>query len=407
MAQAVRSEATGVEAAAGERYLLLADISGYTGFMSGVEEEHGVDFSGGIPAAYSVLGDLLGRRRRRRQAGSRAGQARRRRRLRGRAGWPVSTARAIVSSRRSTATYRSFIEARTRAIPANDHLCIACPAVAHLDLKVVLHRGQAVRQSVGSGSDLLGPAVTVAHRLLKNTVRDRIGARPYLFMTDAAATGLGLQGIGLGAWRGLRRTPGGSRVASSSSGRQRPEPADSVFPAERDGSTRGFVYRHMDGLQVIPASPGAADVAALEDGDALTPTLVAVETSANETFEAIYEANFRAVYRYALLATRRSVDAEDVVSDTFARALRAWTRGHGPAGRPLPWLLLICRRIMTDRWRRQRLIGWLPMVPSGRPGSDGDCRSRRRPRGRRRRLPSARVLALARLGDQGASPPTT
>jgi len=29
-------------------------------------------------------------------------------------------------------------------------------------------------------------------------VRDRIGARPDLFMTDAAATGLGLPGIGLG-----------------------------------------------------------------------------------------------------------------------------------------------------------------------------------------------------------------
>ena len=94
-------------------------------------------------------------------------------------------------------TYRAFIGARTRAIPSSDHVCTACPAVAHLDLKVVLHRGQSVRQPVGSGSDLLGPAVTVAHRLLKNTVRDRIGARPYLFMTDAAATGLGLQGIGL------------------------------------------------------------------------------------------------------------------------------------------------------------------------------------------------------------------
>ncbi len=82
------------------------------------------------------------------------------------------------------------------------------------------------------------------------------------------------------------------------------------------------------------------------------PTMVAVESSANETFEALYEANFRAVYRYALLATRRSADAEDVVSDTFARALSAWTRGNGPAGRPLPWLLLICRRILTDRWRR-------------------------------------------------------
>ena len=59
VAEAVGSESTGAEAPAGERYLLLADISGYTGFMSGVEEEHGVDFSAGIPAAYAVLGDLL------------------------------------------------------------------------------------------------------------------------------------------------------------------------------------------------------------------------------------------------------------------------------------------------------------------------------------------------------------
>lgn len=48
-----------VDAPAGERYLLLADISGYTGFMTGVELEHGVDFGAGIPAAYAVLGDLL------------------------------------------------------------------------------------------------------------------------------------------------------------------------------------------------------------------------------------------------------------------------------------------------------------------------------------------------------------
>ena len=73
------------------------------------------------------------------------------------------------------AMYQAFVASRTQAIPANDHICIACPAVAHLDLKVVLHRGQTVRQNVGSGSDLLGPAVNVAHRLLKNSIRDRIG----------------------------------------------------------------------------------------------------------------------------------------------------------------------------------------------------------------------------------------
>src|SRR6478736_1117704 len=53
------ASSTAADASAGERYLLLADISGYTGFMSGVEQEHGVDFSEGIPAAYGVLGDLL------------------------------------------------------------------------------------------------------------------------------------------------------------------------------------------------------------------------------------------------------------------------------------------------------------------------------------------------------------
>ncbi|TAL05138.1 MAG: DUF2652 domain-containing protein [Chloroflexota bacterium] len=94
-------------------------------------------------------------------------------------------------------TYRAFVDARTRAIPASDHLCTACPAVAHLDLKVVLHRGHVVRQAFGSGSDLLGPAVTIAHRLLKNTIRDRIGFRPYLFLSDAAATGLGVPDVGL------------------------------------------------------------------------------------------------------------------------------------------------------------------------------------------------------------------
>ena len=51
--------ATRTDAAAGARYLLIADISGYTSFMAGIEQMHGVDFSAGIPAAYSVLGALL------------------------------------------------------------------------------------------------------------------------------------------------------------------------------------------------------------------------------------------------------------------------------------------------------------------------------------------------------------
>jgi Protein of unknown function (DUF2652) len=190
-----RGASGGADAAAGDRYLLLADISGYTGFMAGVEQEHGIDFSGGIPAAYSVLGALLDAVIEGLEPDFTLVK------LEGDAVFAVAPAALldgqgdrVLTKLRST--YVKFTESRTRAIPANDHICTACPAVAHLDLKMVLHRGLAVRQSVGYGSDLLGPAVTVAHRLLKNTIRARIGARPYLFMTDPVATALGLTGAG-------------------------------------------------------------------------------------------------------------------------------------------------------------------------------------------------------------------
>jgi len=181
---------------AGERYLLLADISGYTGFMAGVEAEHGVDFSAGIPAAYAVLGDLLDAVIEGVEPDFELVK------LEGDAVFAAAPAAGLDGRgdqvlAKLGATYMAFIERRTRAIPASDHSCTACPAVAHLDLKMVLHRGQAVRQTVRSGSDLLGPAVTVAHRLLKNTVRERIGYHPYLFLTDAAATALGLSTVGL------------------------------------------------------------------------------------------------------------------------------------------------------------------------------------------------------------------
>jgi len=188
--------AAGADARAGERYLLLADISGYTGFMAGVEQEHGVDFSAGVPAAYGVLGALLDAVVEGVEPDFTVVK------LEGDAVFAAASAvgldgqgdRVVAKIR---AMYGAFTDCRTRAIPASDHVCTACPAVAHLDLKVVLHRGQAVRQAVGSGSDLLGPAVTIAHRLLKNTVRERIGRRPYLLLTDAAATGLGLTQIGV------------------------------------------------------------------------------------------------------------------------------------------------------------------------------------------------------------------
>ena len=195
MDDAIGTELAAPDPPAAERYLLLADISGYTGFMAGVEREHGADFSAGVPAAYSVLGALLD------SVIVGLGPAFALVKLEGDAVFAAASAPSLDGQGRRVLktiadTYLAFVDARTAAIPSNDHVCTACPAVAQLDLKVILHRGHTVRQSVGASSDLLGPAVTVAHRLLKNTIRDEIGYRPYLFLTEPAASGLRLADVG-------------------------------------------------------------------------------------------------------------------------------------------------------------------------------------------------------------------
>src|SRR5262245_53847680 len=94
-----------------------------------------------------------------------------------------------------------------------------------------------------------------------------------------------------------------------------------------------------------------------------TPRLNAQASS----FEDVYNAHYRNVFRHTMLTTRGRDDVEEIVAETFARAFAAWRAGQGPAGRALPWLLVIARRIATDRWRRRRLIAWLPLPDSVRP----------------------------------------
>jgi RNA polymerase sigma-70 factor (ECF subfamily) len=121
----------------------------------------------------------------------------------------------------------------------------------------------------------------------------------------------------------------------------------------------------FDGLLALVAGPGLP-----------SDMLDARATS----FEAVYNAHHRDVSRHVILTTRGSDDVEEIVAETFARAFAAWRSGQGPAGRPLPWLLVIARRICTDRWRRRRLIAWLPLPDSLRPSrGDSDRRGATQP----------------------------
>jgi class 3 adenylate cyclase len=179
------------------RYLVLVDISGYTGFLGGVEETHGEDFSAGLPAGYRVLGELI--------QGVVDGLSPGFEIVKVEGDAVFGTAPAQKLDGRGAAVieqlgqvYRTFLERRDAlATSASDDKCMACFGAGRLDLKVVIHRGLAVRQPIGGVADLLGPAVNVAHRLLKNTVRDRIGYRPYVLITQPAASNLGQPEVGL------------------------------------------------------------------------------------------------------------------------------------------------------------------------------------------------------------------
>ena len=124
----------------------------------------------------------------------------------------------------------------------------------------------------------------------------------------------------------------------------------------------------VDSNMVSIAVPRFDEFLALSAG--LDPTSKPLDAR-DDSFEAVYTAHYRDVSRHVILTTRGRDDVEEIVAETFARAFAAWRSGHGPAGRPLPWLLVIARRIATDRWRRGRLIGWLPLPDGLRPTRGG------------------------------------
>ena len=132
-----------------------------------------------------------------------------------------------------------------QAAIASDHLCSECPVAGTLWLKMLLHRGVGVEVKGGAHTELHGPAVTLVHRLLKNSVAARIGPRPYLFLTDAAAAQLGLAERRRGACRTL-------------SGRRRCDWTDRHAQLTRRVSQTALGDSISSSKSVRDADPGAA-----------------------------------------------------------------------------------------------------------------------------------------------------
>jgi hypothetical protein len=166
--------------------LVLADISGYTSFLRDVASAHPDAFAdGAVPTAYAVISSLLD------GIIDRLTPPFTLSKIEGDAifafavgGDAVPTGSALLEC--MAECYRTFQATLNESRAANLCSCDVCTRDS-LDLKIILHAGPFVIQSIGGGQELSGPDVVMAHLLLKTDVGDEIGHGGYALITDAAA----------------------------------------------------------------------------------------------------------------------------------------------------------------------------------------------------------------------------
>jgi hypothetical protein len=70
--------------------------------------------------------------------------------------------------------------------------CNACRNMGSLDLKFFLHHGEYATQTLAGRTELQGPEVIRIHRLMKNSVTKTTGIKAYALVTQQAADAIGL-----------------------------------------------------------------------------------------------------------------------------------------------------------------------------------------------------------------------
>ena len=172
--------------------ILLADISGYTSFLDSVRVAHQDDAfaNGQVPDAYALMSSLLD------GISTCIDPPFSLVKFEGDAVFAVANADVAPEHEamleRVDACYHDFVERRAKAGLVWTCTCDACSKKDTLDLKFVVHYGEYFVQTIGSHVEVLGPDVTIAHRLLKNTAAAEVGSVAYALYTQAAAKALDL-----------------------------------------------------------------------------------------------------------------------------------------------------------------------------------------------------------------------
>ncbi len=164
---------------------LIADISGYTGYLADVELDHAQD----------ILADLMGAVVSALRPGFRLAK------LEGDAAFTFATLETIDGSMLLDTIERCYFGFRRRrrdVRQATSCPCNACSRIPDLDLKFVVHHGEAIVQKVAGRQELLGSDVIVVHRLLKNEVVEQLGMSAYALISQACIDASDLDPAALG-----------------------------------------------------------------------------------------------------------------------------------------------------------------------------------------------------------------
>ena len=166
-------------------YFAIADISGYTSFLAGVELDHAQD----------IIADLMdtvvkGLRPPFRLA-----------KFEGDAAFVYAVAEKVDGSLLQDSIELAYFKFRRRlrdVKQASTCECKACVAMGDLDFKFVVHHGEMVKQKMGGREELAGRDVILVHRLLKNTVSEKVGGRAYALYSDACIQTMGMDPVAQG-----------------------------------------------------------------------------------------------------------------------------------------------------------------------------------------------------------------
>jgi uncharacterized protein YndB with AHSA1/START domain len=169
-----------LKAMAEHGHLLIADITGYTKFLTGTELDHA---QGILESLFAVILERL-------KAPLALSN------IQGDAFFAFANDQAVGTPAQILdsieALYFGFRDRVFFMQENNSCTCRACSNIGKLDLKFVVHHGNYVVNVIANRQELTGADVILVHRLLKNDVAEKTGVAAYALFTAASVKALDL-----------------------------------------------------------------------------------------------------------------------------------------------------------------------------------------------------------------------